>query len=181
MAKTNSKSIGNNFERAFSRDLSLWATNGKDDDVFYRDLSSGARATTRKKQGKASSNDGDLVATDLNYKPLLDLFFIDTKSYKEINFMMINDKNIKSNSIFQQWLKVSSDCPDYKIPFMIVKIRDRKTPNFMMLPKGTKFNYTNIMKYKVVYNNVVYEFSMILQDEFFELNSYDSLIEENKL
>jgi len=81
--KTNSKSIGNNYEREIAKKLSEWITQGERDDVLWRDLSSGARATTRKKSGKDSLQEGDFVATDLNYKWFTDTLYIDSKSYKE--------------------------------------------------------------------------------------------------
>jgi hypothetical protein len=178
--KTNSKNIGNSFERQFSKELSLWCSNGENDDLFYRDLSSGARATVRKKQMKESANDGDIIATDLNYKFFVNLFFIDTKSYKEFYPIIINHKNIKSNTIFQQWVKVCNDCPKHKIPFMVCKIRDRKTPQFIIVPKYLIFNASNRMLYQLWYEGTRYEFYLVLQDEFFELNNYKDLYEKNK-
>lgn len=180
MAKLNSKSIGNNFERLFSKELSLWCSNGKDDDLFWRDLSSGARATVRAKQNKNSTNYGDIVATNLLYKPFIDLFFIDTKSYKLFNPIIINKKNIKSNSIFHQWIKVNNECPKDKIPFMVCKIRDSKTPQFIILPSSTKYLCSNKITYQIFFEMTYYVFDLIIQDEFFNLNSYDDLINMNQ-
>lgn len=148
--KTNSKSIGNNFERETAKTLSLWLTKGESDDVLWRDLSSGARATTRKKQNKTTINDGDLVVTDLKYKWFTDCFFIDTKSYKECNFYFTNSKNIKSNVILNQWIKVCGDCPKNKIPMMICNIRDRKSTQFVVLPSMFRFIGLNILKLNLI-------------------------------
>ncbi len=178
---SNSKAIGNNYEREFSRKLSLWLTNNDSDDVCWRDLSSGARATTRSKKGKTNQSSGDIIATDFYYKPFFDLFFIDTKSYKEFNPLFINSKNIKSNSIFNQWVKVCNDCPEDMIPFMACKIRDRKTPEFIFLPLECKFNAMNNMIYNIFYNGVQYIFSMILLEDFFACNIWEEMIVVNNV
>lgn len=148
----NSKAIGNSYEREISKKLSLWLTYNNSDDVVWRDLSSGARATTRKKQNKQTNIKGDIVAVDLNYKWFTDLFFIDSKCYKSFNPFFIDPKNKKSNDILNQWLKVSSDCPTNMIPFMICKIRDRKTSEFIMfnLPKESDIHEKSFLVYGYV-------------------------------
>ena len=135
----NSKSIGNNYEREVAKKLSLWITEGERDDVLWRENSSGARGTTRKKQGKDSIQEGDFVATDLEYSWFTKCFYIDSKCYASFNPIMINEKNAKSNGILNQWIKVCDDCPDTKIPIMIVHIRDRATPEFIIV--RTNFLY----------------------------------------
>ena len=176
----NPKRIGNNFEREIAKRLSLWVSENKSDDLFWRDLSSGARATTRKKQNKETINDGDLVAVDLNYKWFTDLFYIDTKSYKECNFNFTNTKNQKSNGILNQWKKVCSDCPDKKIPMMICKIRDRKTPDFIMLPTYFLFEKCTEMNFQLVsfskkneYSGL--DFSFVDLDNFFETTNANTV------
>ena len=177
--KTNSKSIGNNFEREFSKQLSLWASNGLNDDLFWRDNSSGARFTTRKKQNKDTIIKGDIVAIDLKYKPFTDLFFLDTKSYKSFNPFIINENNIKSNLIFKQWLKVLSDCPNTMIPIMVCHIRDRVTPDFIVVKNNTKLAYRQIIEYSILFNIERYEFKIILLDDFFKNNNWEELIKWN--
>jgi len=176
----NSKSIGNSFERQFSRELSLWVSDGKDDDLFWRDQSSGAKSTTRKKQGKENKNDGDLVAIDLKYQEFVDLFYIDTKCYKKFNSFIINNKNINSNDIFLQWVKVCNDCPENKIPFMICKIRDRVTPQFFVFPVIVDCNNINMVCYSILYKDIQYNFFIVLQEDFFKLNNYNQFLKENR-
>jgi len=147
MAK-NSKRIGNNFEREIAKKLSLWITKGERDDVLWRNLDSGSRSTTRKKQGLTSIQDGDFVATDLTYDWFTKALYIDSKCYKEFNPFIINESNIKSNAIFQQWIKVCNDCPDTKVPLMVCHIRDRRTPQFVVV--SSNFNY-NVQKSIMIY------------------------------
>jgi hypothetical protein len=62
---------GSEFERQLSKAFSLWFTNGKRDDIFYRTAASGARATQRmKKQMTTADSAGDMCAMDPIGKPL---------------------------------------------------------------------------------------------------------------
>lgn len=62
---------GPRHERNFAKRLSLWWTNGKRNDIFWRTSSSGARATVRAKQGlKTADSYGDIKAEHISGKPL---------------------------------------------------------------------------------------------------------------
>lgn len=169
----NSKSIGNNYEREVAKKLSLWLTEGKNDDVVWRDLGSGARATVRSKQGKDTTRHGDFVPTDLAYKYFFDLFCIDSKSYKEWNPLFINEKNMKSNSILNQWIKVCKEAQE-KIPMMICHIRDRKTPEFAIVPQDFLFPLNsikfNIMTY-IFSNSEIKNCILIMLDDLFKIKA----------
>lgn len=173
MARTNSKAIGNNYEREVARKLSLWITNNENDDVVWRDLGSGARATARAKKGKDTIRHGDFVPTDLNYKWLFDLFCIDSKSYKEWNPLFINEKNMKSNSILNQWIKVCKEAQG-KIPMMICHIRDRKTPEFVVVPQDLLFPLVYEKPDMMLYifpNKEIRNCSLIMLEDFFKVDA----------
>lgn len=71
---------GSAFERKFCKDLSLWWTFGVEDDVFWRTSGSGARATTRMKQGKKTADSyGDVGSIDTKGKPLTTTTLIELK------------------------------------------------------------------------------------------------------
>ena len=76
----NSKQKGNHFERCMARDMSLWWSNGKRDDIFWRTNSSGARATQRGKH--TASEHGDLLAMHPSGQGLLDHVCIELKCGK---------------------------------------------------------------------------------------------------
>lgn len=74
------KGKGSAFERHIAKLLSLWWTDQKRDDIFWRSQTSGARATQRKKAGKTTANqDGDLTAMDICGQPLIDFCSIELK------------------------------------------------------------------------------------------------------
>jgi len=110
---------GGQFEREVSRQLSLWWTKGNADDVFWRSTTSGARATTRKKQGKGTHGQcGDLCATNKIGLPLLDLLTLELKNgYSKRSIMDSIDKTEKkvasgTVSIFEEWIIQAMDAAD---------------------------------------------------------------------
>jgi len=78
MAKGRGK--GSSFERTLCRELSLWWSKGKRDDIFWRTSQSGGRATTRSKKGKKTFGQyGDIQAVDPKGQPLINLCTIEAK------------------------------------------------------------------------------------------------------
>jgi hypothetical protein len=72
---------GSSFERDISVKLSLWFSEGKRDDIFYRSQSSGARATQRYKSKKTTEGQhGDIAATCSEGEPLIKKWNIELKS-----------------------------------------------------------------------------------------------------
>jgi len=88
---------GGVLEREISKELSLWWTHGERDDIFWRSHGSGARATVRRKQGKATANqDGDICITDPIGQPLLKAVTIELKNgYAKWNIKSILDSKQK--------------------------------------------------------------------------------------
>lgn len=71
---------GANFERQIAKQLSLWYSKGKRDDIFWRTAISGGRATTRMKQGKQTANSaGDLGFLHHSGKPFIDMCVVEIK------------------------------------------------------------------------------------------------------
>ena len=151
MSKTNSKSLGNEYEREVAKVLSKWILGHDDRLLFWRNVHSGSISTIMNKKGKDGSNtSGDFQCLDLEYNYVLDNLHIDSKSYAKVNLFFINEKNIKSNQIFKQWEKTVSEAKEVnKIPMMPVKIRDRVTPEFVLLPYSTYLNDINYIQYKL--------------------------------
>lgn len=85
---------GGQYERQICRILSLWWTNGTDDDVFWRSSQSGGRATTRAKKGKGTKGHcGDISATDDVGLPFTKIVTVEIKrGYKNSGISEILDK-----------------------------------------------------------------------------------------
>jgi hypothetical protein len=72
---------GSSFEREVAHNLSVWWTQGKRTDIFYRSNASGARFTQRKKAGKNTANQaGDLSFTDSEGELLIQNFNFELKT-----------------------------------------------------------------------------------------------------
>ncbi len=73
---------GSGFEREIAKKLSLWWTEGENEDVFWRSQASGGRATMRKKKDKDALNSqaGDITAFDPIGEPLIKAWNIECKS-----------------------------------------------------------------------------------------------------
>ncbi len=72
---------GSSFEREIAKLLSLWWSDGKNDNVFYRSTTSGARATQRSKKGKETYlQQGDITASDPIGEPLIKEWSIEIKT-----------------------------------------------------------------------------------------------------
>lgn len=75
------KAKGGEFEREVCRKLSLWWTEGKRDDIFYRTHSSGGRFTMRRKAKKDTAlQGGDITASDPIGEPLVKIWSIEAKT-----------------------------------------------------------------------------------------------------
>ena len=133
----NSKTKGSNFEREIARDLSLWWSNGKRDDIFTRSDSSGARFTQRKKTDKDTAfQSGDIACSDPAGILLLELFSIEVKTgYGKKNkdkivlwdVLDILDSDQKIPVIFSLWQQCENDAElANKEPMLIFRRNRRK-------------------------------------------------------
>jgi hypothetical protein len=178
--RSNSKGIGNNYERNFSKKLSFWLTGSDEKLVVWRNVNSGTCGTIRRKKGyKDNALSGDLQCLVADYQPFFDKFYIDTKCYKKFNSFIINNKNIKSNELFKQWVKTCEDCSENMYPIMPVKVRDGITPEFIFLPNKLCFSMEDYIKYNVTFNDRLYSFYIILLEDFFKYNDWKTLCSIN--
>jgi len=119
---------GSQYERDISRQLSLWWSEGKEDDWFWRTDTSGGRATTRAKSGKSTANAvGDLSARTEEGSLLLREYIIEVKrGYNDLEVLPLLDKNNnKSNPFVVWWVKLIMEAVrTQRKPLLIFK-RDR--------------------------------------------------------
>ena len=85
------KAKGSAFERQACKDLSLWVTAGQRDDCLWRSAMSGGRATLNAKKGKnlIAHVSGDICATHPDGHPLIELFYIECKFYKDLKLAQL--------------------------------------------------------------------------------------------
>jgi len=130
MSKGNQK--GSSFERSICKKLSLWWTRKKRDDIFWRTSTSGARATTRKKQNKSTANSaGDIMALDSTGEIFTKNFLIEIKrGYSQkislLSFVDSSPKN-KKPILLQWWIKAENEKKEHNKKYsLIIFKRDRK-------------------------------------------------------
>lgn len=71
---------GGPYEREICKELSVWWSSGRRNDIFWRTAGSGSRATIRDRQGlRTADSYGDIMATHESGKPLTKNFVISLK------------------------------------------------------------------------------------------------------
>ncbi len=131
------KQKGNQFERECCKLLSLWWSEGKRDDVFYRTQSSGGRATQRAKKGQTTSNHyGDIAATDEEGLPFTKFVTVEIKrGYNQHPPYDLIDKLPSAGPTkFEEWIdQATADCQKAKAKYwwLIIKRDRRRTMLFI--------------------------------------------------
>lgn len=115
-----SKAKGSQFERDICVKLSLWITNGKRRDVFWRSAMSGGRATVASKRGHDVRQAGDITAVAPEGHKLTDHVYIECKHYKDLqleSFILTGKGNLA-----KFWkIACSEAAKRHKQPWLIAK------------------------------------------------------------
>ncbi len=162
---------GSNFEREICKLLSLWWTNGKRDDVFWRTSGSGARATTRsKKKQKTFGQYGDVQATDPIGQPLIDLCTIEIKrGYSKSTFADLIEESTIANAkpcMYEKFIKQAKrDCKKADTPWwlLIVK-RDRRKTIIIYPPQLFDSNWSGLDKCRIFRKKKFHVYVSLLED-----------------
>jgi len=151
---------GENFERKISRDLSLWFSNGKRDDIYWRNRN-------RSRQINSKYQLGDIVCEVSEGEDLTKLFSIEIKSgYSKtkkgkivknipwdlldiIDFIEHKDKLIYLSQIEKFWNQTSRDAKLSKREPLLIFKRDFHSPSVMM----KRSMYKKLVKYSGIYKN----------------------------
>jgi len=145
---------GAGFEREFCKELSLWWTEGRRNDIFWRTAGSGARATARFKKGQRTADSyGDVKAEHEIGKPLTNYCVFSLKrgytgkkqnmKLRWANILDIIDTpdRIKTKPAIVQWwdeIEWTLGKAFREHAFLVFK-RDRKEKLISMAP--STFNY----------------------------------------
>jgi len=122
---------GSTYEREICTAFSLWWTDGKRDDVFWRAAGSGNRAKVRGRAGRGTAGqNGDICATDPIGAVLIDLFTIEIKrGYSKNTIQDLIDKPDRAgvqvwDSFFDQILESYDQAGSYS--WLLINRRDRR-------------------------------------------------------
>lgn len=143
---------GSNFERIICKQLSVWWSLGKRDDIFWRTSGSGARATVRKQA--TFGQYGDVQATDPIGQPLIDLCTIEIKKgySRQTFFDLIDMLPSETKQTYKKFiLQAIESSKRAHTPFwMLITKRDRKqtlvTVELKFMKALTQYSSSGIRK-----------------------------------
>lgn len=94
---------GASFERKIAVALSLWVSNGRHEDLFWRTAMSGGRATVARKKGKSVRQSGDIGAVARQGQAFTNAWYVECKFYKKID---LDSFLVKGTGKLAKWWKV---------------------------------------------------------------------------
>jgi hypothetical protein len=133
MRKGGGKQKGSEFERDVCRDLSLWMSGGKREDLYWRSAMSGGRSTVAAKRGKLlHAQAGDVSSIDPAGEPLTSKFFIECKYYKSLDLSSVFNERGK---LIEFWKMAKDSARKYsKKPMLFAK--QNRFPTYICLDSG---------------------------------------------
>lgn len=135
-----SKEKGAAYERKICQRLSLWVSDQKRTDVYWRSAMSGGRATlaAQRKDGKKfDAQSGDISAIHPLGALLLEHFVIDTKHYKDFD----TDGIIfgRDGLLLPLWRKLVEEADEVEKEPMLICKQNRKPELLVVREKGYDF------------------------------------------
>lgn len=114
------KQKGAQFEREICVKLSLWLTDGAQEDVLWRSSMSGGRSTVAHAKGKRmAAQAGDISAIDPRGHALIDKFVVECKAYADLNFIGLLRN---TGHLVKFWTEVKTQASRYqKMPLMVAR------------------------------------------------------------
>lgn len=125
---------GGGYERELSKRFSLWWTDDRRDDVFWRGQGSGGRATRRGKLGTYGAN-ADMMAMDPIGDPFIQFNVVEAKrGYNRSTPYDIVDLLKGNQTCWEEWIQKSIEARDRNKSYswMIVNRRDYRKDMVMM-------------------------------------------------
>lgn len=132
MPRSKGKQKGSAFERKVCKQLSLWVSGGKHEDLFWRSAMSGGRATVARKSGKDHARHaGDISATSPEGHALTDLWYVECKSYRDLAIMsaMLSGAGL----LAKFWREAVEQAAHYKRMPMLV-VHQNQQPTIVLIP-----------------------------------------------
>lgn len=165
----NPKNKGSAFERQICKDLSLWISNGQNDNLLWRSSISGGRFTTGLKSNKNYKNQsGDICAIDPQGHKLTDKFSIECKHYRNIHIGSLIFGTPKDQSMLSFWGQTKKDAElAKKIPLLIVK-QNNNQPLISL-------NIEMAKKLLPLIDNILYPIAIFYKNNLFLFDFYSFL------
>lgn len=120
MRKGGGKSKGASFERLVCKELSLWLSQGDQEDVLWRSAMSGGRSTVAHAKGKRmAAQAGDISSVHILGHLFIEKFFVECKNYSDLQLIGIfTDKG----HLVKFWAEAKAQALRYKkLPMLVAK------------------------------------------------------------
>lgn len=114
----NGKQKGAAFEREICRQLSLWISQGKSSDLFWRTAMSGGRATVLHRKGQSIRQVGDICAVSPEGHPFTDEWFIELKHVRRLALDQFLIKN--TGPLWNYWTKCCFEAVKHRRKPMLI-------------------------------------------------------------
>ena len=120
------KAKGASFERDVCKKLSLWVSDGKREDLYWRSAMSGGRATLGHRKGKDLRHQaGDICAVHPEGHKLTERFYIECKHYRDLD---LGGLLFKKGKLFNFWVATEAEATKHeRLPLLIAKQNNFKT------------------------------------------------------
>jgi len=164
------KQKGAEQERVVCKNLSLWVSNNKRDDLYWRSAMSGGRASLQFKKGKENLTQvGDISCIDSEGEKLTNKYVIEVKSYKNLHLESLIYGTPKNSSILEFWYILCNQCKKVnKKPMLIAKQNFKST--IVLLQRELKYDIF-VKKYINFYFSELYtDISLMYFDDLLKIN-----------
>lgn len=131
MRRGGGKQKGSGFERLVCKALSLWITQGRHDDRFWRSALSGGRASVQFKKGKKNRTQvGDITAIHPDGHILTDKVVIECKHVRDLNLTaaILSQRGL----LYLFWLELCKQARQVRRQPMLIA-RQNKQPTFILI------------------------------------------------
>src|SRR4029077_9069799 len=119
MKRGGGKDKGSSFERVICKQLSLWVSHGKREDLFWRSAMSGGRATVAQKKGQHVHQAGDITSVHRDGHALTAEVYIECKHLARISLDGLLTNNGPLLAIWHDTMKKARKLG--RIPVLIAK------------------------------------------------------------
>jgi len=157
------KQKGAAFERWLSKQLSLWLSEGKREDLLWRSAMSGGRSTVALRQAKKlGAQAGDLSSIDKLSHSFIERFMVEAKAYQSLEFQNF----IKgTGKLIDFWNVAKREAKRYdKLPMLVAKQNNH--PVIVCLSRKGMLTFGLKAKVKVLDRDL----NIVLMDDFLKTN-----------
>jgi|ERR1700722_1819018 len=159
----NSKQKGASFEREVCVALSLWLSDGAQEDVFWRSAMSGGRSTVAFKRGKRLATQvGDITCIHPLGQKLVDAFALECKAYSSLDYQgLLTGKG----NLLAFWAEITEQARRYEKQPMLFARQNRLPTTVCLTLDG--LNTLGLGLHKTVLISRPHDIYILLAGKFF--------------